>query len=352
MLGERLEPKVGQRRTAPQRERLAQIVPGSGGVAGGERRPACVHEALEAQQVELLGSKADDVSRRLGRDRIGGTLGREPSPQLRHTNLKRLHARRRQDRPPELVEQPIGRHDLVRVEQQEPEQRAPPSPRMRTTSSLGMLSWLQDRVDPAGVGNLGQRASSLRRRHRRNPSPPASTGPLPLPRSIGLHRWSHSASRRRRIMCRHTSSDAHARHARRAGDRARRRRSRGSSALTGSRQWHLLRPRTRADPNVVLQPGASRPGGPRAGSAATRSTPPRPINLATLRRHRRHAGTLTARKGTLHGTYAGKASVSDEGVITFHVRGRITKGTGQYKGAGGTVRFDGRGLPNGQLSKR
>jgi hypothetical protein len=63
------------------------------------------------------------------------------------------------------------------------------------------------------------------------------------------------------------------------------------------------------------------------------------------------AWTLTARKGTLEGTYAGSASVSDAGVITFHVRGRITKGTGRYKGARGTVRFDGRGLPNGQLSE-
>jgi hypothetical protein len=63
------------------------------------------------------------------------------------------------------------------------------------------------------------------------------------------------------------------------------------------------------------------------------------------------AWTLTARKGTLEGTYAGSASVSNEGVITFHVRGRITKGTRRYKGARGTVRFDGRGLPNGQLSE-
>jgi len=63
------------------------------------------------------------------------------------------------------------------------------------------------------------------------------------------------------------------------------------------------------------------------------------------------AWTLTARKGTLEGTYAGNASISDEGVITFHVRGRITKGTRRYKGARGTIRFDGRGLPDGQLSE-
>ena len=61
---------------------------------------------------------------------------------------------------------------------------------------------------------------------------------------------------------------------------------------------------------------------------------------------------LTARKGTLEGTYAGSASVSDEGVITFHVRGRITKGTGRYKGARGTIRFDGRGLPGTVSSAR
>jgi hypothetical protein len=64
------------------------------------------------------------------------------------------------------------------------------------------------------------------------------------------------------------------------------------------------------------------------------------------------AWTLTARKGTLEGTYAGKASIPSPGVITYSVRGRITGGTRRFKGARGRVRFDGRGsLETGKLSE-
>jgi hypothetical protein len=54
------------------------------------------------------------------------------------------------------------------------------------------------------------------------------------------------------------------------------------------------------------------------------------------------AWTLTARKGTLVGTYAGSATPPNaHSVITYHVRGRITGGTGRFAGARGNVVFDG-----------
>lgn len=52
--------------------------------------------------------------------------------------------------------------------------------------------------------------------------------------------------------------------------------------------------------------------------------------------------TLTARKGSISGTYDGAAApTADPAVITYHVEGPITAGTGRYAGVSGRIVFDG-----------
>lgn len=62
--------------------------------------------------------------------------------------------------------------------------------------------------------------------------------------------------------------------------------------------------------------------------------------------------TMTARRGSISGTYSGSAApTSDPNVITYHVTGPITDGTGRFAGASGTIVFDGiANLATGQLS--
>jgi hypothetical protein len=64
--------------------------------------------------------------------------------------------------------------------------------------------------------------------------------------------------------------------------------------------------------------------------------------------------TLTARKGSISGTYTGSAApTSDPNVITYHVEGPITGGTGRYAGVTGSIVFDGiANLATGQLSDK
>jgi len=64
--------------------------------------------------------------------------------------------------------------------------------------------------------------------------------------------------------------------------------------------------------------------------------------------------TITAKKGSFSGTYSGKAAgTSDQNVITYHVKGPITDGTGKYAGATGSIVFDGiANLATGQLSDK
>jgi hypothetical protein len=64
---------------------------------------------------------------------------------------------------------------------------------------------------------------------------------------------------------------------------------------------------------------------------------------------------ITAANGdTIEGTYAGAAApTSDPMVITYHVTGPITGGTGRFQGAHGQLTWDGMGnLATGVLSDR
>lgn len=62
--------------------------------------------------------------------------------------------------------------------------------------------------------------------------------------------------------------------------------------------------------------------------------------------------TIETKKGSFSGTYSGEAfATSDPNVITYHVTGPITGGTGKYAGATGSIVFDGiASFVTGQLS--
>ena len=74
-LRERLVGEVGQRRPAPERERLAQLGGGARGIAAGERSPTLFEEALEPVSVQAL---RIDVRRTYP----GARVSNRPSPRL------------------------------------------------------------------------------------------------------------------------------------------------------------------------------------------------------------------------------------------------------------------------------
>jgi hypothetical protein len=104
------------------------------------------------------------------------------------------------------------------------------------------------------------------------------------------------------------------------------------------------------DPNVVVSQDVTT-GKATAGIGRYTLQASELINLATLE-VTDGKWTMTSRKGTLHGTYAGTAApAGDPAVITYHVTGPITGGTGRFACARGTIIFDGiANLATGALS--
>ncbi len=99
-LRERLIGEIGERGTAPERERLAERVP-----------TALLGEALEALEIELARLDPDQVPRRLGDDAVGT----EQLAQLRDVVLEGIGGRLRRPVALEVVDPPVGRDDLVRA---------------------------------------------------------------------------------------------------------------------------------------------------------------------------------------------------------------------------------------------
>ena len=105
-LRERLEGKIGERRAAPQRQRLV--------VAFLSEQP------LEPVQVELVVVDAERVA---GRPRLQAIIVEQPT-EAGDVAMQRGQRRRRRGLAPQRVDEDILRDDLVRAQQQHPEQRA------------------------------------------------------------------------------------------------------------------------------------------------------------------------------------------------------------------------------------
>ena len=113
---ERLVGQVGQRRPAPEAERLAQLRGGGSGVSLG----GLGDERLEAGQVELGW---------LDPEQIAGGTGQQPSvaellAQTGDVDLHALGHRRRRRAAPHLVDEELRREDVVGVQEQHREQRS------------------------------------------------------------------------------------------------------------------------------------------------------------------------------------------------------------------------------------
>jgi hypothetical protein len=111
--------EVGERRTAPQRERVTQ----HRGRVAGLNVARVVDELLEAVGVERLGRKLQHVAARTRDKRVDA----DRLAQLRDVALERLRRRVRALLAPELLDQLLARDELVRVQQQDCEQFALPA---------------------------------------------------------------------------------------------------------------------------------------------------------------------------------------------------------------------------------
>ena len=149
-LRERLVLEVRQRRSSPEPERVAELPGRRLGPVTGEVLAGLGHQALELARVELARSDAQDVARAPGQQHPVGHLAapvlRERLAQLGDVDLHALGGGRGRPLAPELVDQPVAGDDLVRVEQENREQRLllPATERDRLTL-LDHLQGTEDR---------------------------------------------------------------------------------------------------------------------------------------------------------------------------------------------------------------
>jgi hypothetical protein len=116
---ERLVDEVGERRPAPEVERRLE----------GRRRPRRVaarelvlplgREAFEPLGVELLRAERQDVAGRAVRDRA---VPAERPPEAGDVALERVRRRLGRMLGPQLVDQPVGRDDAVRLQREQHEE--------------------------------------------------------------------------------------------------------------------------------------------------------------------------------------------------------------------------------------
>ena len=123
--GERLVREVGERRPAPELERLAEQRGGGRGVVARARALGLRRQALEAGEVEVLVADAEDVAGRPRLDRVGRA---ERAPELRHLALHLRDGRHGRPSGVEVVGELLDGHDAVRVQEQDRERRALPRP--------------------------------------------------------------------------------------------------------------------------------------------------------------------------------------------------------------------------------
>ena len=121
LLGESLVGDAVERRSAPERQRFAGPCGCCVDVAVGERPLGFGQPTLEAVDVELLLSDLQHVAAAARDEQLAIRVQR--LAQLRNVDLHALRRRRGRLLAPELVDQAVGRYDLVGVDQEVREQR-------------------------------------------------------------------------------------------------------------------------------------------------------------------------------------------------------------------------------------
>ena len=121
--GPRLVGEVGERRPAPQRERLAQRL----GPCGRVERGGLGEQPLEPCRVDGVRRHVEHVARRPRAQQIGA----EDAAEAGNGVLERPDSRRRRPLAPELIDEPVDRDDDAGPHEQRREQRALLAPRQR-----------------------------------------------------------------------------------------------------------------------------------------------------------------------------------------------------------------------------
>ena len=130
VLQERLEREVGECRSAPEGQRVAE----RGSPLRRRERPRVAHEPLEAPRVDRPRFDVEHVPRRAGLDRLAA----EHPAQTRDAVLDDRFGRRGRLAAPEVVEECVHRDDRAGVERQVGEQRALPGSAQREPLSSGV----------------------------------------------------------------------------------------------------------------------------------------------------------------------------------------------------------------------
>ena len=116
----RLPREVGEWRSDPERECAAEVFGRVCGPARAERVGRRIDEPVEPAEVELRGIEVQAVARPVRLD----ALGADRPTQAVHVDLKRGDRGPRWLGTPERVDEPVARHDRVRVQKQQREQSA------------------------------------------------------------------------------------------------------------------------------------------------------------------------------------------------------------------------------------
>jgi hypothetical protein len=136
-LGEGFVCEVGECGAAPERERRAELL-------GRDRRlgrPRLFEETFESTQVELVRLDLEQIAGRPGEQ----DLGAKRLAELRHVHLKRVHRSLGRRLAPDLIDEPIAAHDLIRVKKEDRKYSAlPRAPKLKWAIALDDLEGPKD----------------------------------------------------------------------------------------------------------------------------------------------------------------------------------------------------------------
>lgn len=185
---ERLECEVGERRAAPQLQRLTKQHFGVACRAFGQGGSALRQHRGEVLRVELSGLESEHVARRLRHEHRAAAFVREHFPKLRDVPLDDLRRSRRRPIAPNLVDQSVVRDHFVRVQKENGQKRTlPASPDVQEAASPHDLQRAEDtKLDHAIAPKLARSPGGCRRSLRGRL--PNSYQPAPFP-----HRLSQSS---------------------------------------------------------------------------------------------------------------------------------------------------------------